>query len=58
MKVIVDQDPDYPDFFSIWTDYPGHVNAELVGKIGYRAIADYLAKHLEQFEWKENPYEQ
>jgi hypothetical protein len=52
MKVIVDQDPDYEGFYSIFTDMDA-INVELAGKIGERKIADYLAKALENFELSE-----
>ena len=48
MKVIVDQDPDYEGFYSVFTDMDA-INVELAGKIGERKIADYLAKALENF---------
>ncbi len=56
MKTIVVDDPDYEGFWSVFTDEPNAINAELAGKIGERKIADWIAQSLEQFElkWLEN----
>lgn len=44
----VDADPDYPEFFSVFSDSRGS-GCEVAGKIGERCVADAIAwslKHL------------
>lgn len=49
IPVVVDDDPDYEGFYSIFTNSADMINAELAGKIGERTVADRFAKF-----WNEN----
>jgi hypothetical protein len=41
---VVAPDPEWPDeSFSVYTDQPGHINAELAGRIGEEANARLIA---------------
>lgn len=42
--VMVDQDWENEGCFSVWTDVPDTINAELCSGIADRRVADYIAK--------------
>jgi hypothetical protein len=41
---IIDTDPDDPEFFSLWTNVPDAINAEIAGSIGDRENAELIVR--------------